>query len=51
MTHDENVHTFDDISRLLELEAKLLEATKASGSAFVDGLTRADHLGLSEEAC
>ena len=35
MMHNENVHTFDDISRHLELEAKRLEATKANGSTFI----------------
>ena len=30
MTHNENIKTFDDLSRHLELEAKRLEASKAT---------------------
>ena len=33
MTHNENVKTFDDLSRHLELEAEHLEASKATKAA------------------
>ena len=40
MTHNENIKTFDDLSRHLEMEAERLEASKAtkvakSGSAYM----------------
>ena len=35
MTHNENVKTFEDVSRHLELEAERLEAARPNGSAMV----------------
>ncbi|KAM7502779.1 hypothetical protein LguiB_001683 [Lonicera macranthoides] len=35
MTHNENIKTFDDLARHLELEAECLEATKANNSSYV----------------
>ena len=34
MTHNENIKTFDDLSRHLELEAERLEAPRANGSSY-----------------
>ena len=34
MMHNENIKTFDDLSRHLELEAECLEATKANDSSY-----------------
>ena len=34
MTHNENIKTFDDFSRHLELETECLEAARASGSSY-----------------
>jgi hypothetical protein len=35
LTHNENIKTFDDVSRHLELEAERLEAAKPNSSAYV----------------
>ena len=35
MTHNDNIKTFDDIARHLELEDERLEAAKSSGQAYV----------------
>ncbi|KAM7465477.1 hypothetical protein LguiB_013039 [Lonicera macranthoides] len=35
MTHNENIKTFDDLARHLELEAERLEAAKANNSSYV----------------
>jgi len=34
MTYNENIKTFDDLPRHLELEAERFEAAKASGSSY-----------------
>ena len=35
MTHNENIKSFDDVARHLELEAKRLEAAKPNGSIYM----------------
>ena len=35
MTHNENIKSFDDVARHLELEAKFLEAAKPNGSVYI----------------
>ena len=34
MTYNENIKTFDDLPRHLELEAERFEAAKANGSSY-----------------
>ena len=35
MTHNENIKSFDDVARLLELEAERLEVAKPNGSVYM----------------
>ena len=47
MTHNENIKTFDALSRHLELETERLEAVRLMACLILLSLVRAGHLGRS----